>query len=142
MIEKLPVITLLLILSIIDIKKREVPHWGVLVLFLYSFFTVDKLSSSIFWAIITFLCLWIIYAITNGGIGGGDVKMLTALAFYFGSVFPVYLAFLCIISGIGFIAGFIYSRNLKISLPLIPFIFIAFLMFSIIPNILIPIIRY
>lgn len=133
MIERIPVLILLLVLSVIDIKKREVPHWGVLALFLYSLFTVDRLSASLFWGIYAFLGLWFIFFITKGGMGGGDVKLLTVLAFYLGSLLPVYLGFLVITSGFGFLISILYYRKLNLTLPLVPFICLAFSLFSLLP---------
>lgn len=132
MIEQLPVILLLLVLSIIDVKKREVPHWGVLALFLYALFCRDASLMSLFWGAYCFLGLGFVYSVTRGGIGGGDIKLLSSLAFCLGSSFPIYLGFLSAVSGVGFLVGVTYYRKLKISLPLIPFIFIAYLLFSLI----------
>ncbi len=130
MSDKIPVVLLLSVLSVIDLKKREVPHWGVLSLFLYALFTADKIADSIFWGIYAFLGLWFIFYITKGGLGGGDVKLLTALAFYLGPMFPIYLGFLTVTSGIGFLTAFLYYKKFHQSLPMAPFIFLAFLFFS------------
>lgn len=128
MIESIPVLVLLCVLSLIDIKKREVPHWGVLALFTYALFTVEQFTASLFWGISAFIGLFVLYLVTKGGIGGGDVKLLTVLGFYFGSFFPVYLGFLSLTAGIGFLAGFIFYRRMKFSLPMVPLMFLAFIM--------------
>ena len=128
MSEKIPIIIILLILSVIDIKKREVPHLWVLTLFLYVLL-IEKMSClSFFWACYCFIGLGIVYFITRGGIGGGDIKLLAVLAYYLGSSFPIFLGALTVTSGVGFLAGAVYHRKMKLSLPLVPFIFIAFLL--------------
>jgi len=130
--EKIVIILLLLVLSFIDIKKREVPHLGVLALFLYALFFQDVSLMSLFWCAYCFIGLGLVYVVTRGGIGGGDIKLLSSLAFCLGSSFPIYLGFLSVVSGIGFLAGYVYYRKLKISLPLVPIIFVAYLLFSLI----------
>lgn len=128
MIERIPVLILLSVLSVIDIKKREVPHWGVLALLLYSLFTIDQFTTSLFWGLYALAGLFFIYLVTRGGFGGGDVKLLAVLGFYWGSLFPVYLGFLSLTTGIGFLIGAIYYRKLRIALPLVPLIFLAFVL--------------
>lgn len=130
--EKLPIILLLLVLSFIDIKKREVPHLGVLALFLYALFFRDISLMSLFWCAYCFIGLGVAYMVTRGGIGGGDIKLLASLAFCLGSFFPVYLGCLAVVSGVGFLAGYVYYKNLSISLPFVPIIFMAYLLFSLI----------
>lgn len=126
--ERIAVTLLLLVLSIIDIKKRVIPHWGILALFLISFFSADNLFASLCWCIYAFAGLSLGYIITKGGIGGGDVKLLTALAFHLGAAFPILLGYLLITSLLGFLAGFISCRKIKVSLPLAPFILIAYIL--------------
>ncbi len=129
--ENVAVLLLLFALSIIDITKREVPHWGVLILFVFSLVAVDDYSSSFFWCLYAFLGLSLVYFISKGAIGGGDVKLLAALAFYLGAEFVFYLGYFSFVSCLGFLIGFLYYRSTKISLPLVPFVFSAFLLWSI-----------
>ncbi|NLK50457.1 MAG: prepilin peptidase, partial [Candidatus Cloacimonetes bacterium] len=82
----MPVLLLLGFLSIIDLRKREVPHLGVFALLIYSFFVVlkaNKLWPNTQIALIVFGLLFVVYMCTKG-VGGGDIKLLTALAFYMG----------------------------------------------------------
>ena len=129
MIEHMPVLFLLAVLSFIDIKKREVPHWGVLSLFIYSLFIVESYKASIFWSLYVFSGLFLIFLLTKGGMGGGDVKLLTVLAFCLGSMLPIYLGYLMVSAGIGFVASLVYFRRFNVSLPMVPFIFLAFLLY-------------
>ena len=127
--EHLPVLLLLFFLSVIDIRKRIVPHWGIFALLLYALLVRENYSLSLAYGAYTFLALTSIYFITNGGIGGGDVKLMTALAFYLGNSFPFYLGYLAIFSGAGFLIGFMWHKRFKYSLPLVPFLFVSMLFF-------------
>jgi len=128
MIENIPVLILLFVLSIIDIYKREVPHWGCLSLLIYSFFTIAKLTESLFWGLYASIGLFVIYLATGGGLGGGDVKLLAVLGFNLGSLFPAYLGLLSLTTSLGFLLGVLYYRKLKVSLPLVPLMFLAYLL--------------
>lgn len=125
MMESIPVLLLLAVLSYIDIKKREVPHCGVLALFLYVLITTDRITASLFWGIYAFGGSFLVYLITKGGMGGGDVKILSVLGFYWGPYFPVYLGFLSLTAGMGFVLTGIVCNKLKVSLPLVPFMLLA-----------------
>jgi len=128
MIKTVLVLLLLSVLSVIDLKKREVPHWGVTALFVYSLFASEDFTVSFLWGIYAFLGLFIIYWVTKGGIGGGDVKLLAVLGFYFGDLFPVYLGFLSLTAGAGFLVGAAYYRRISFSLPLVPLMLAAFVL--------------
>lgn len=127
MSDNIPVLALLFLLSIIDIKKRVIPHWGVGALFLYTFFVLDDYVQSIFYAGSAFLVLLAVYYLSRGGIGGGDVKLITVLAFYLGNDFPLYIVMLALFSGLGFFIGLLWYRRLKFSLPFAPFLFVSML---------------
>lgn len=128
MIKSVPVLLILSVLSAIDMKKREVPHWGVTALFVYSLFASEDFTASLLWGFYAFLGLFFIYWSTEGGIGGGDVKLLAVLGFYLGQQFPVYLGFLSLTAGAGFLAGVVYYRRISFSLPLVPLMLAAFVL--------------
>ena len=125
---------LLLLLSLIDLDIKEVPHsllfavlaLGVMV-FVFSFFSFS-LSGTVWWehivgAFVISLPLFILMMLT-GGVGGGDIKLmfclglllgfkLTVLSFFFGiivaAVTAVALRIAC-------------GKGGKYQLPLVPFL--------------------
>lgn len=79
-----------------DYKRKEIDNWIPAAVLSYGIILNALLSparfiESIVYMLTTFAILFTIYIITNGGLGGGDVKLLTALAFFFGSSIMVLL---------------------------------------------------
>lgn len=114
-------------LSYVDIRKREVPDLAVLALFLYSFFVVRNFRESIVVMVFVFILNILIAAITDGGIGGGDIKLMSVLAFLMGDEFfkislPMFMLMLitsiyCLVTG----------KGIRYSVPLVPYIFLSLL---------------
>lgn len=79
-----------------DYKRKEIDNWIPAAVLSYGIILNALLSptrfiESIVYMLTTFAILFTIYIITNGKLGGGDVKLLTALAFFFGSSIMVLL---------------------------------------------------
>lgn len=115
-------------LSCVDIKKREVPDLAVLALFLYSFFAVDDLYEGLKTAAYVFFVLLCVSLITKGGVGGGDIKLLTVLAFLMGVRFYEVMFFAVPVFIAGFTAVFLKERRLNVEVPMVPFIFLFYIL--------------
>lgn len=128
-IKHIPVIMILSYLSYTDLKKREVPDFAVLALFIYSLFTCTSFKESILMAVLVFILLLIPSLITEGGIGGGDIKLLTALAFFMGKDFSILAFPMFILLAASLIYGLIKGKGLNYSVPLVPYIFASYLFY-------------
>lgn len=126
MIVYLPVIFILGYLSYVDIKKREVPDFWVLTLFIYSFFIHGDFAERFKIGLYVFLILFIVYIVSDKSIGGGDVKLLSVLAFLMGIRFYEFFVLMFVFMTIGFIAGVFKNKNIWFSIPLVPYIFLSF----------------
>lgn len=127
---------LLLVLSLVDLDVKEVPHGFLLVLlllgvllFILSFFPKVSLSKILWWehlvgAVAVSVPLFILMVVSGGGVGGGDVKLmfclglllgykLILLSFLFGIVLAAIFSVILIV---------IYGKNGKYALPLVPFL--------------------
>jgi Flp pilus assembly protein protease CpaA len=72
-----------------DCKRKEIDNWVPVAILTYgiilnAFLNPARFTESIVYMLTVFAVLFTIYIITNGKLGGGDVKLLTALAFFFG----------------------------------------------------------
>ncbi|HHW01699.1 MAG TPA: prepilin peptidase [Thermoanaerobacterales bacterium] len=123
----LPVALLLGYLSFIDIKKREVPDLAVLALFLYSFFIVQDLKASFIVGGSIFIVQLLLSVVTNGGVGGGDIKLFSVMAFLLG--YDLYLLALpmAVLMVVTVLYCLITKKGLRYSVPFAPYIFISFL---------------
>lgn len=123
----LPVAVILGFLSWIDIKKREVPDIAVLALFLYSFFVVENFKMSLIVGLFVFVLNLVLAVITNGGIGGGDIKLISVLAFMMGEDFFMLVLPLGFFMILTLFYGLITGRGIRYSVPFVPYIFASFL---------------
>lgn len=128
-IKHIPVLLILSYMSHTDLKKREVPDFAVLALFIYSLFTCRDFKESILMAVLVFILLLIPSLITEGSIGGGDIKLLTALAFFLGKDFSVLALPMFILLAGTLIYGLIKGKGLKYSVPLVPYVFVSYLFY-------------
>lgn len=126
----------LLVLSLVDLDIKEVPHGLLLVLillgvllFILSFFPKVSLTGTLWWehlvgAVAVSIPLFIIMVVSGGGVGGGDVKLMFCLGLLLGYK----LVLLSFLFGIVLAALFsialivIYGKNGKYALPLVPFL--------------------
>jgi len=128
-IKYIPVAVLLFYLSYLDLKKREVPDFAVLALFIYSLFTCSNFKESFLTAAAVFILLLIPSIIFEGSIGGGDIKLLTALAFFMGKNFSMLALPMFILLVATLIYGLIKRKGLKYSVPLVPYVFVSYLFY-------------
>jgi len=128
-IKYIPVAVLLFYLSYLDLKKREVPDFAVLTLFIYSLFTCKDFKESFLMAVIVFMVLLIPSIIFEGSIGGGDIKLLTALAFFMGKDFSVLALPMFVLLAGTLIYGLIKGKGVKYSVPLVPYVFVSYLFY-------------
>jgi leader peptidase (prepilin peptidase)/N-methyltransferase len=119
---------LLFHLSYIDIKKREVPNSAVLTLFLFSLLVVRDYSEHFFMSLSCFAVLVAVSIITRGGIGGGDIKLITVLSFFMGSKFYEMIFFISFVMMVGFVRIFFKDKSLRIEVPLVPYIFLGYVL--------------
>lgn len=92
----IPVIMLTAYAAWTDYKRKEIDNWipaAVLTygIILNALLNPARFTESIVYMLVTFTMLFAVYIITNGKLGGGDVKLLSALAFFFGSTIMVLL---------------------------------------------------
>ncbi|WP_232192585.1 prepilin peptidase [Thermoanaerobacter mathranii] len=128
-IKHIPIVMILSYLSYTDLKKREVPDFAVLALFIYSLFTCTSFKESILMAALVFILLLIPSILFEGSIGGGDIKLLTALAFFMGRDFSVLAFPMFILLVATLIYGLIKGKGLKYSVPLVPYVFVSYLFY-------------
>lgn len=136
-------ITLEMLLSamIIDIYIKKIPNLLIVsayilrcVLFIPEFiffkddFFVTLLGSLIGFAV-SFIIFYILSLITRGGIGMGDVKLISAMGFLIGIAGTFYSLFygmfICMITAVCFLVS--RKRKLKDQFPFGPFIFLGFI---------------
>ena len=130
-VRDLPVSVLLLWLSIIDLRKREVPHSGVLALFFYSLVTLglSGLWQNISTALAVFFVLFAVALVTNEGIGGGDIKLITVLTLYLGEdLFLLAVPMAILLTGT-LIWVILARKGLRYYFPFVPYIFLSFIVY-------------
>jgi leader peptidase (prepilin peptidase)/N-methyltransferase len=123
----IPVLILLAVLSVIDIRRREVPDIAVLAVCLYGLVAGPGIRPGLSAAAPVFVTGLFIAAVTDGGLGGGDVKLLTALAFFLGEDFLLFAWFLAPLLTVILVYALITKKGLRFSVPLVPFMFAALL---------------
>jgi Flp pilus assembly protein protease CpaA len=126
----IPVLLLTAYAAYTDIKRREIDDWVSVAILVYSIL-VDLILRretfilSFFCAFTIFISLYLVYLIAKS-IGGGDVKLLTALAFYFSDKIVILLllasviGLLCVL-----IKGIKEKTYLKVEIAFAPAIFAA-----------------
>ncbi|KHO63215.1 peptidase A24 [Thermoanaerobacter sp. YS13] len=132
-----PVIVLTAYAAWTDYKRKEIDNWIPAVILTYgiilnAFLNPARFTESIMYMLTVFAVLFTIYIITNGKLGGGDVKLLTALAFFFGNniIFLLFVAGM-IVTVYGTLKGIKNKTYLKTETIFGPSIFIATVLTSI-----------
>ena len=125
------IITLLGVDSVLDIKTREIPDWISGAIVLTAFLNFDARNL---WGLIVAVVFFTV-ALFTGKIGGGDVKLIAALSVVCGlwGSFAL-LLFAQIAMLIFYTIKFIIKLKDKTAdkaLPFVPFIFIGYLVSSI-----------
>ncbi|MEE6450099.1 prepilin peptidase [Gottfriedia acidiceleris] len=121
----LSIISLLIIIVVSDVNYMIIPNRILLFfLFIFSFerilFPLDPWWSSIVGALGTFMILLLINVITNGGMGGGDIKLFSVLGIILGWKLTLIAFMLACFSGSIYGLVVILSGELKRRNP-IPF---------------------
>lgn len=114
--------------SVKDIKTREIPDWISAAVVCTAFLDFDIQNL---WGLVV-AAIFFVTALVTGKIGGGDVKLITALSVVCGLWGSFALLLFAQISILVFYAGnyFFCKLNGKTadkSLPFVPFIFIGYL---------------
>lgn len=118
--------SLLLLASYIDIKKRIIPDTiNIIILIIAIVINKGNIKNNIIPALIIFLITYIVAYITNDGFGGGDIKLLTALALYIGD--KIYIITL-IAAVTGLIIGLIKKQK---NIPFGPYIAFGYIITNI-----------
>nr|WP_245301312.1 A24 family peptidase [Thermoanaerobacterium butyriciformans] len=130
-IKYIPVIFILAYLSYVDLKKREVPDFAVIVLFIYSLFFISNLKESLLMAGIVFILLMITSLISSRSIGGGDIKLLTVLAFFMGKDFSMLALPMFVLLIFSLIYGILKGKGLRHYVPLVPYVFLSYIFYLI-----------
>ncbi|TCO68248.1 prepilin peptidase [Caldanaerobacter subterraneus] len=135
----LPVVLLTGYAAWTDYQRQEIDNWIPVVVFVYGiilnvFVFPLKFKESFVYMLAVFAILFTIYTVTNGGLGGGDVKLLTALAFFYGNISIAVL----LIAGItafvhAFIKGIKDKTYFSTQIIFGPSIFLAVVLTSIFP---------
>ncbi|WP_170220317.1 prepilin peptidase [Paenibacillus anaericanus] len=126
------VVVVLLIFAIRDIRTQILPDRWILAAFAGSLvIRVIYSPGSIFNYIGAALCVGgiiiIIALISNGGIGGGDVKLLTWLGFSVGLYPTLMVLLISCVFGLTYVA--IWKRG---TIPFAPFVFLSFMVCEIV----------
>ncbi|WP_028991410.1 prepilin peptidase [Thermoanaerobacter thermocopriae] len=137
----LPVIALTAYAAWTDLKRKEIDNWvsaavlthGIIV---NALLAPTRLTESIVYMLTTFAVLVAIYIISSKKLGGGDVKLLTALAFFFREKIIVLLIIAGTIATVyGIFKGLKNKTYFKTETIFAPSIFIAvFLIFLLASN--------
>lgn len=125
----LPVILILAYLGYTDIRKREVPDLAVLALFLYSFFIVKDFKTSFIAGGSIFIIQLLLAVITDGGIGGGDIKLFSVVAFLLGHDLYLLALPMAVMMGGTLIYCLAKRKGFWCSVPFAPYIFISFIFY-------------
>lgn len=128
-LKDIPILFLLVYLSVVDLKKREVPHLGVLALFLYSLpvLGLKVILANVPMALGIFGVLIFIALVTSEGFGGGDIKLITALALYLGDdLFLLALPMVVLLVGT-LIWAIATRKGWRYPVPFVPYIFLSYL---------------
>lgn len=133
LLKYIPLLSLLLIISLIDLDTKKIPNKFVLIILAWSLFW-QVINPALSWADaalgllagggITFL----IALVSRGGMGGGDIKLLAALGFLAGWLDLLLIFFIAVL--LGALAGIILivfrKKSGKTAIPFGPFIAVAY----------------
>jgi len=128
-------ISLLTTASMYDLRTREIPNWISLALITLGCIHFQLLSS-LFGLFLTGIPYFIAALITNGKIGGGDIKLMAACGFVLGAGGGFLQSLIGLFLVLLFAAGIALRHSIpsakKTALPLAPFLsaggFLAFIL--------------
>lgn len=121
------VIILLIKIAYIDFKQKIIPDRLNLIVALLGIFNLilnfENRKIYIASAAITFAVFLFLAIITNGGIGGGDIKLFTVLGLIFGTdILIIIVASFSVATIISIIRLLLRQINMKESIALAPYI--------------------
>ncbi len=126
------IVTIILLFKIayIDYKQKIIPNRLNLIVTILGalnlILNIQNCKIYIASSAITFAVFLFLSTITGGGIGGGDIKLFTALSLIFGSDIMLVIAVTFTVAAIINIAKVIFKRiNIKDSVALAPYICVA-----------------
>jgi len=131
----IPVVGLTAYTAYTDLKRMEIDYWPIVTIFLYGLIfrlIYGGIVEALIFTAVIFIALYVLYLLSKGRFGGGDVRLLTALSTFF-SIHSLNLIFLsCIIAMIyTIIQGIITRQNpFKIQSPFAPAVFLATVLLS------------
>ncbi|KPU28066.1 peptidase A24 [Caloranaerobacter sp. TR13] len=125
--------SLLVVISFIDYKHQIIPDsvllFGFFITFIFKllYYSKVELLNSILGLLIGGLIFLIIAIVSHGGMGGGDIKLIALLGFFFGLKHLLLLMFLSFLIGAFFSIMLLLLRikDRKDFIPFGPFISIA-----------------
>ncbi|TYP56828.1 prepilin peptidase [Thermosediminibacter litoriperuensis] len=126
-IRYVPVIVLLGYLSYVDLKRREVPDLAVLALFIYSLLACRNLKEGLITGGLVFIVHLSAAVISGGSIGGGDIKLMSVLAFLLGWDFFLMVLPMAGLMTVTLVYALVTGKGLRYSIPLVPYLFASFL---------------
>lgn len=121
---------LLLKITVIDLKTQIIPSKLIVAIFFISLIYkiyIGEIFDSITGMLISFFILWLIAVISKGGMGGGDIKLISALGVLSGFKGILTIISLSFILG-GIVAVFLIITKVKSrkdAVPFAPFIAIS-----------------
>ncbi|WP_434644189.1 prepilin peptidase [Thermoanaerobacterium thermosaccharolyticum] len=118
-------------LSYVDLKKREVPDFAIIVFFIYSLFFISNLKESLLMAGLVFLLLIVPTFMVEGCIGAGDIKLLTVMSFFMGNDFSMLALPMFVLLIFSLIYGILKGKGLRYSVPLVPYVFLSYIFYLI-----------
>lgn len=134
-----PVILLTAYAAWTDFKRKEIDNWVSAMIITYgtivnAFFYPSRFTDSVIYMLIVFTLLAVIYTATKQGLGGGDIKLFSALAFYFGRNIIFLMLLASVIAVIwGMLKGYEEGSYLRTEVIFAPSIFIATVLTSFLP---------
>ncbi len=123
-------IILLIKIAYIDIKKKIIPDKLNLAIAMLGIFNlilnIENCKMYIASSAITFAVFLFLAVITDGGIGGGDIKLFTVLGLIFGAEIMLIMAVTFVLAAtISISRVFLKRINMKESIALAPYICVA-----------------
>ena len=133
----LPIVLLTGYAAWTDYQNEIIDDWVVFLVLVYGLFITlflfpFKFEENITYTMSMFIFLFAIYIVTGGGLGGGDIKLVTALTIFYGSNSPTLLLIAGVFAFLYFLIKGIKDRTyLNTQIIFAPSIFLATIITSI-----------
>jgi Flp pilus assembly protein protease CpaA len=131
MVWNIPVLLLVAYAAWTDIKRKEIDDWVSVAILAYGILLDgilyrERFAESFVFMLLIFTVLMVIYHITPQSLGGGDIKIFTALAFVYGhNIIPLIFISSLVNLIYGLIKGIKEKTYLKTETVFAPAIFIG-----------------